>query len=383
MLRRWAPWALLVLAMAVVTTLLTRQDTGEPFHPDNLGHQGTQALVRVLEQEGTTVEVVEGTRRLLERPVGAETTVVLGHTAYLGPESGGEVLQHVAGAGRLVVLVPDPTTDPGAALGVPVTATPGADRSLEPECRAPWVREGDRLARADVVLEDGGPDRAGTTACYPPTAGHNAGGARAGALLDLPAGAQRPPLTLVGFPTALTNEQVTEEAHAALGLRVLGDHDRVLWVVPAPGDATLEQAPQGLWDVLPRNLTASVVLLAAAVLVTALWQGRRLAPVVTEPLPAVVRAAETTRARGRLYRQAHDREHALRALQEATRYRLARRLGLPPTGGSDDLVEAVATAVGEPSHAVRRLLTDPTAPDDATLVDVARRLRSLEEGPHR
>src|SRR5699024_893951 len=82
----------------------------------------------------------------------------------------------------------------------------------------------------------------------------------------------------------------------ALGLRLLGGSDRVLWVVPSPGDTALDEAPQGLWDVLPRNLTASVVLLAAAVLAAALWQGRRLTPVVAEPLPAVVHPAATPTA---------------------------------------------------------------------------------------
>lgn len=379
-LRRWAPWAVLVLAMVVVAALLTRQDTGEPFHPDNPGHEGTRALVSVLEQQGTTVEVLDGTRRLLGRPVEPGTVVVLGHTAYLGPGSAADVLRHVEDAERLLVLVPDPALDPGASLDLPVTSAPGGGQVLDPGCTSPWVREEDRLARVDTMLEHRGADRAATTACYPPTTTHNAGGARTGALLDLPADAGRPALTLVGFPTALTNEHVTEEAHAALGLRLLGGSDRVLWVVPSPGDTALDEAPQGLWDVLPRNLTASVVLLAAAVLAAALWQGRRLTPVVAEPLPAVVHAAETTRARGRLYRQARDREHALRALQEGSRHRLALRLGLPATVGTDELVDAVATAVDQPRTVVHRLLTDPTAPDDATLVDVARRLRSLEEG---
>lgn len=379
-LRRWAPWAVLVLAMVVVAALLTRQDTGEPFSPDNPGHEGTRALVSVLEQRGTTVEVVDGTRRLLDRPVEPGTVVVLGSTAYLGPGSAAEVLRHVEDARRLLVLVPDPALDPGTALDLPVTSAPGGGRVLDPGCTSPWVREGDRLALVDTMMEHRGADRAAATACYPPTTTHNAGGARTGALLDLPAEAGRPALTLVGFPTALTNEHVTEEAHAALGLRLLGGSDRVLWVLPSPGDVALEETPQGLWDVLPRNLTASVVLLAAAVLAAALWQGRRLAPVVGEPLPAVVHAAETTRARGRLYRQARDREHALRALQEGARHRLALRLGLPATVGTAELVDAVSTAVGRPPTVVHRLLADPTAPDDATLVDVARQLRSLEEG---
>ncbi|MGC5584202.1 DUF4350 domain-containing protein [Ornithinimicrobium sp. W1679] len=382
-MRRWVPWVLLLLGMAVVATLLTRQDTGEPLSPDNPGHEGTRALARVLEQQGTRVEVVDGTRRLLERPVGPGTTVLLGHTAYLGPEAGAELLAHVADADRLVVLVPDGSADPGAVLDLPVSTAPGGDRVLEAGCTAPWVRDGDLLARADVMLEVDGAERAAATACYPPTPSHNAGGARVGALLELPATSGHPPLTLVGFPSALTNEHVLEEAHAALGLRLLGGPEELVWVVPSPGDAPPDASAQGLWDVLPRNLTASVVLLAAAVLVTGLWQGRRLAPVVVEPLPAVVHAAETTRARGRLYRQAHDREHALGALQEGTRHRLAQRLGLPPATGTDDLVERVAATTGQPPGAVRRLLTDPTADDDATLVDVARRLRSLEEGPHR
>ncbi len=380
--RRWAPWVALALVAAVVATLLSGTPSGEPLGPDNPGPDGARALARVLAGQGVDVQVVEGSGTLLDREVGAGTTVLLAHTAYLDDRSGPALVEHVRGADRLVVVVPDPGAAPGDALGldVGVDAVGGAPR--EPDCDGPFTRPGDVLRTWDVQLEATGEDRSTTTACYPPTRGHGAGGAREGALLTFPATAGRPEVVLVGLGSALTNRHVTEGAHAALGLRLLGGSDELLWVLPRPGDVGTDAAPTSLWDALPRSLTAVVVLLGAAVLALALWRGRRLGPVVTEPLPAVVHAAETTRNRGRLYRQAHDRAHALAALQAGARRRLAPRLGLPAASGADDLVRAVAEATGRPVDEVRRLLTDPAAPDDTTLVTTARELRSLEEGLH-
>ena len=55
----------------------------------------------------------------------------------------------------------------------------------------------------------------------------------------------------------------------------------------------------------------------------ALWRGRRLGPVVDEPLPVVVRAAETTEGRARLYRRAEGaRTGPPSSLRAATRPRL-------------------------------------------------------------
>ncbi|WP_134773825.1 hypothetical protein [Ornithinimicrobium flavum] len=183
---------------------------------------------------------------------------------------------------------------------------------------------------------------------------------------------------MAGLTTSWTNEAITEEANAALALRLLGGSERLLWVLPQPGDAELDAATS-LWEVLPRFLTSWVWLLGTAVVVLALWQGRRLGPVVTEPLPAVVSAAETTRSRGRLYRQAKDRAHALAAARAGTRRRLAPRLGLPRSGDPDLLVTAVADATGRPAPEVRALLVTGRADDDQTLVATVRALRSLED----
>lgn len=378
--RSFAPWVLLVLATAVLAALLATPRSGEPFGPTNPGPDGAQALARVLAGQGVDVELVHGSARLTEGevPTGPGTTVLLPHTAYLGPESGPDLVSRLADVRRLVVLVPEAQQDPGTALGLDLDVSWGSSTTVAADCTDPVVRPGDLITRWDVLLSAEGEDRATVSACYPPGAGHNAGGAREGALLTFPATPERPTTTVAGLTTSWTNAAITEEANAALALRLLGGGERLVWVLPQPADAQLDAAGT-LWEVLPRFLTSWVWLLGAAVLALAVWRGRRLGPLVTEPLPAVVSAAETTRNRGRLYRQAKDRAHALAAAQAGTRRRLAPRLGLSRSGDVDLLVTAVADATGRPVPAVRALLLEGEPADDETLVSTVRTLRALED----
>lgn len=376
-LRRWAPWVLLLVVAAVVGGLLSTPTSTGLLEPANRGRDGGAALARVLEQQGVRVDVVEGSSRLTEgaTPVGPGTTVLLPHTAYLGPEGGAALLESLAPVDRLVVLVPSPEQAPQLGLDVEVDWIAGG--RLAADCATEQVLRDDVLSTADAQLSAGGAGQ--VQACFPPGAGHNLGGARDGALLTWSATAQRPETVVATTSSAWTNARITEESNAALALRLLGGSERLVWVLPQPGDAGLD-APAGLWDVLPRHLTSWVWLLAAAVVALALWRGRRLGPVVVEPLPAVVPAGETTRSRGRLYRQARDRQHALEAIRVGTRRRVAPLLGLAPGTDPDRLVTAVAEATGRSATEVAALLVQggPATTDEA-LVTGARALHELEE----
>src|SRR5690606_41722785 len=63
------------------------------------------------------------------------------------------------------------------------------------------------------------------------------------------------------------------------------------------------------------SLHAALPILIVVVVLLAWWQGRRLGPLVTEPLPVVVRASETVEGRGRLYRSRRARDRAAEALR--------------------------------------------------------------------
>jgi hypothetical protein len=110
-----------------------------------------------------------------------------------------------------------------------------------------------------------------------------------------------------------------------------------------------------------------------------LWRGRRLGRLVTEPLPVVVRAVETTESRGRMYRRSRDRDRALSVLQLATRRRLASYLGLSVSSPTSSVAAAAAAVSGRTYHDVLDLLTSSSVADDSSLLERANTLAAIEK----
>ncbi|WP_052437022.1 hypothetical protein [Georgenia sp. SUBG003] len=124
------------------------------------------------------------------------------------------------------------------------------------------------------------------------------------------------------------------------------------------------------------------MLLAAAV-VLALGQARGLGRVVTEVMPVVVRSAETTRGRGRLYRRSAAQGHAAAALRAGAANRMARALGVPRSADAAALTDAVARATGREAGDVSDLLYGPSPSDDGGLLALSTMLDALESEVHR
>ncbi len=106
-------------------------------------------------------------------------------------------------------------------------------------------------------------------------------------------------------------------------------------------------------------------------LLAALWQSRRLGPPVAEPLPVVVRSAETVEGRSRLYRRARASSDAYEALRAGALARLLPALGLGAEPDYRAVVEAVANRSGRPTAEVHAVLYGPPPSDDAGLVAAA------------
>ena len=352
-----------VLALVLAGILLAVVSAGGAagrLDPDSYTPSGSRALAEVLRDQGVavtrldTVEaVVAGDRR--------DRTVVIGVPEALAP---GELQQLAELDSRLVVVAPG--DDQLADLGLPVeVAGDVAVDRRQPACDL------DEAVRAGEV------DLGGLT--YRPDAGTQAAGcyAASGAatLLDLP---QRR-ATVLSDGSLLTNGSLDERGNAALAYGLLSRGDGgVLWLVPRPGRAVPEDEQRSLSELLPDGLLLGALQLLVAVAVLALWRARRLGRVVEEPLPVVVRAAETVEGRSRLYRAAQAQGSAAEAVRAATRERLARRVGLPAAPDRRTLVAVVAERTGRDAGAVDRLLYGGAPPDDAALVRLVADLRTLE-----
>jgi hypothetical protein len=184
-------------------------------------------------------------------------------------------------------------------------------------------------------------------------------------------------LTVLGQPALLTNRWADREGNATLALRTLGADPSLVWYLPDPLDTDSPTVP--LLDLVPRWLAPAIALLLLATLVGLFWRGRRLGRLVGEPLPVVVRAAETVEGHGRLYASAGASGRAADVLRGATTRRLRASVGLDPQAPVHDVAGQVAWLTGRAAAGVQELLAGTSPRDDPALVRLALELDTLED----
>jgi len=372
----------LILAVTLAVTVLTADTPGntDDLDPANPGYSGAQGLAHVLGRHGVRVTVVRSQRELLNERVDGTTTVAITGTAHLSGRTAKVALARAGPAAALVLLDPDPEVTRG--MGLPVESHLADLTDVAAGCTGTGLGKGFRLARADRAYRPTGAGSAAVTSitsmtyptyptCFPDK---RDGG---GALVSLPAAPGRPPVTVLGDDSLITNGSILDSDNAAIALNLFGHTDRLLWYVPSLAD--IEAADSTSRSIAPAWFQPGLALAASAVVFLCLWRGRRLGPLVTEPLPVVVRAIETTESRGRMYRKSRDRTRALAVLQLATRRRVAAYLGLPTSSSVGNVAAAAAAVSGRTYQDVLYLLTAHGAQDDSSFLEVANTLIALEK----
>src|SRR4051794_20082853 len=321
--RRWrtpAAVVALLLITAVVLAVIENAPPSRPLDPSDASHQGGRALAQLLRDRGIDVLAV---RDVTGSPITSATSVFVPDPASLTRD---DLASLGSRAGAVVVVAPGRREL--QALGVTATPLPrgGADERPRPGCSfAP-------AAVAGTVHYEGRTydAPAASSQCY-------RNGIESGLFVDKTA---RRSIVVFGSPCTLTNAWLDDEGDAALGLGLLTTSPRLAWVVPRPPtQAAADARHRGLLDLLPDRVLWATFQLFIAVVLLALWRGRRIGPVVAEPLPVVVRATETVEGRARLLRAARARGAAAASLRTATLERLRDRLGLAagagqPAGGA-------------------------------------------------
>jgi hypothetical protein len=343
-----------VLLLAVFTVL--NRDAAYPqddLHPENPDPNGARAVARVLVDQGVDVTVAHDEQELLDAGVDGDTTLMVTSMPYLGESTARTLLTEAESAGSVVLAQPPPGLVPGLEVGSSAV-------------------QGEHVAGCDDPLLEGLAVDVRTSPTY-----HVADGTQCFTTGDEALVVRSGTTYAVGGADLFSNHSVTDADNAAVALRLLGQHDRVVWYVPDPADLAAGEGAS-LSSLLPDWLVPALILLGGASVGLMLWRGRRLGPVVVEPLPVVVRNSEAVEARGRLYRRSRDTAHAAQALRNGTIDRLSAQLAVPTTTGIALLVAEVAQATGRSADDVAGILKDRALTDDAGLVELANTLRTLE-----
>lgn len=347
-----------LVVVAVVLGLLSGGRGGR-LDPDSFTPGGTRALAELLRDGGVAVERVDTVEQVLAGDR-TDTTVVVPLPYALAPS---EVEQLADLASRLVLVGAE--QDVLDTIDAPVDAGPPVDvERRRPACALPAAEVAGEADLGGVTYAADGTRAVG---CY----------STSGRATLLVAPAER--LVLLGDGAPLTNDRLDERGNAALALGLLGETNRVLWLVPRPGRPLPEGQQRPLSDLIPDALKLGAFWLLVVAGILALWRARRLGRVVEEPLPVVVPAAESVEGRSRLYRAAGARGTAADSLRAASRDRLAHRVGLPVHADRSALVPVVAARTGSDPTVVDALLYGGEPADDAGLVRLANSLRTLEQ----
>jgi hypothetical protein len=354
--------AVVVLLGALVLAVVAGGGRSGRLDPRAAEPSGGRAVAEVLEDQGVRVDLVT-TTAAARATAGPGDTLLVVDPGLLVEEQARAV--RATGADLVVVSPPAPEL-----FAPSVTAGPGSGPEVrEPGCDLAAAR---RAGSADAggagwVVDPEAP-AAGSSLCY----------ARDGhpSLVRVRDG--RRSVTFLGTPAPLTNRRFDDEGNAALSLGLLGENPRLVWYLPSLSDVPPSAQQRSFYDMVPAGVWWGLVQLCVAVLLVALWRARRLGPVVAEPLPVVVQAAETVEGRARLYRRGGARDTAAEALRAGLRSRLVPLLGLPARSAPPAVVDAVAARSRRTAPEVAALLYGSAPADDAALVRLADELDVLE-----
>ncbi|MFN8041757.1 MAG: DUF4350 domain-containing protein [Mycobacterium sp.] len=355
---RWiALGAVVITALALVSTYLTAPRPGGRMDPVATSPDGAHALVSLLREHGVDV-VVAQTVADAERAAGPDTLLLAA-----------EIYQ--ARTGQLLDRLSD---------------LPGDRLVLEPTARArEMLAPGIRISTEDIPTDDPGCDlpeakRAGVVALGPTDTYQKVGDTAltrcyGGALVRYESGERT--ITVVGSADFMTNGSLLKEGNAALAMNLAGNRSRLIWYAPQQPEGESE-ADAEISDLIPDAVVPVVWQLCLVVLLLAVWQGRRLGPLVAERLPVVVRASETVEGRARLYRSRRARDRAAQALRTATLQRLSPRLGLGPNADPTAVVAAVGRRYAGGDQAAQYTLFGPPPITDNDLLHLAHALDDIE-----
>lgn len=382
-------WIICASAFVVVSLLgyfvanTGGQDSGK-LSITNPAPGGAQAVATILREQGvevTATDSLAATQTALEgSDLGTTTVLFYDPNNFLSTDLTAQLADTVQGASaKLVAVAPGPLSAQALSPELASAGTAAATPTVQHGCANP-----DAEAAGTI---DGGTALPGTGAtaittplilfrgaqtCFIPTGAAPDGG---GFLASNSVG----DITALGNPGVVINQNLANRGNAALTFRLLGSTPKLIWYTASIKDIPVAEQPPSLAELTPRWIFPAALWLLLVAVLGMVWRGRRNGPLVTEPLPVIVKSAETLVGRARLYQDARALDTAAETLRHATLTRLARTLRLGLSAEPASVVQAVAALTGRKPQDVHELLCGAAPTTEKQMLSMAVELTALEE----
>ncbi|WP_454811042.1 DUF4350 domain-containing protein [Paenarthrobacter nitroguajacolicus] len=328
----------------------------------NPAPDGAMAAAEILARHGVSVTPTDTFEDTMDTLSAKDEATVLLFDAQ-GFLDRSQLEEITAAADRVVVVAPRLRTLNGLNQGIrPGGVVPEATQVIEPGCEQEDARAAGRVSAQGSVLS-------GPVVCYP-TREDGPG---------LYAASADGRVIVLGSRELMDNQHLALEGNAALALRTLGNNADLVWYIPGVGDISTSKSNPTLNELAPRWLAFAGPWLGLVALLAIAWRGRRMGPLVFEPLPVVVKAVETAEGRARLYQDSRAVGRAANNLRAGTLSRLARHFNLGADTTAEAIVDATARHAAQSTQEVRFVLIDFMPESEGQLVQWAQQIERIEQ----
>lgn len=362
---RWRGGATVVVIVALVVLLGAVSGDGNtggpPLDPTSTAPAGAKALAVLLGQLGVGVD------QAVAAPPAGSGGIALVLQDRLDAAGDRRLTEWVRRGGTLVV----------ADLELVVTFAPPARRpgpgglegltgSLLADCELPAMRG---ITSVDVPSGVALRPPSGAVGCF-----HTSGG---GAFMVVqPLGSGQ--LVLLGGPEIWTNAAIGREDNSVLAANLLAPRPGgppLQWIVgPRAGGGH-----KSLLQLMPSRVKEGLIQLLVALVLLALWRGRRLGRPVLETPAVELPGSELVVAVGNLLQQGGRYDDAAAILRGTVRRTVVDRLGVPPNATPDTMADVVAARTGLDREMILATVAGPPPAGEAELVALARQIDIIRQ----
>lgn len=365
--RKHLVWILIGVVLAGLVTYLAISSVSgakdpRPLSARNPAPNGAMAVAEILADHGVSVASTDTFAKTMDEVAERDDATVLiydprGFLDRTQLEDITDAVEHV------VLVTPRLRTLNALEQGFrPGGVVPEATTVLEPRCDLDDAVVAGKVSAQGAIYS-------GPVVCYPAAAKGS----------GIYAASQDGRVVVLGSTDLLDNQHLASEGNAALALRTLGKDQNLVWYLPGVGDVSATDSTPTLNELAPRWLAFAGPWMGIVVLLAIAWRGRRMGPLVFEPLPVVVKAAETAEGRARLYQDSRAVERAADNLRAGTLVRLARHFNLGTEATPEAIVDASAGHMGQPAPEVRFVLLDFRPENEGQLVQWAQQIERIEQ----